>query len=57
MKALIVTEPFAGYAKGEQISDPEKMKAALAGNASSVVAINVPEPEPAPVKPVAPSQS
>jgi hypothetical protein len=46
MKALIVTEPFASYAKGDQITAPDKIEAAQASNPHSVVAVELPEPEP-----------
>ncbi|NTF67971.1 hypothetical protein [Rhizobium rhizogenes] len=47
MKALTVTEPFAGYAKGDQITDADKIDAALASNPMQVVAVNLPDPSPA----------
>ena len=48
MKALIVTEPFASYAKGEQITAPDQIEAALASNPHFVVAVNLPDPDPGP---------
>lgn len=48
MKALIVTESFAGYAKGEQITAPGEIEAAQASNPHSVVAVELPEPARAP---------
>jgi len=46
MKTLIVTEPFAGYAKGDKIIDADKIDEALSSNPNSVVAINLPDPAP-----------
>ncbi len=43
MKALIVTAPFASYAKGEQITDAEKIKSVLETNPNEVVAVNLPD--------------
>jgi len=43
MKALIVTEPFANYAKGDQITAPDKITAAEASNPHSVVAVELSE--------------
>lgn len=48
MKALIVTAPFADYAKGEQITDADKIDAALTSNPSQVVVVNLPDAAPAP---------
>jgi hypothetical protein len=45
MKALIVTEPFAGYAKGDMIADADKVALALEHNPMQVVAIVLAEPE------------
>lgn len=47
MKALIVTAPFGEYAKGDQITDADKIKAAQATNPHQVVAVNLPDPAPA----------
>lgn len=43
MKALTVTEPFGKYAKGSRITDGAEIKAALKDNASSVVAVTLPD--------------
>ncbi|WP_296441320.1 hypothetical protein [Rhizobium sp. 60-20] len=50
MKALIVTAPFASYAKGDQIVDADKIKSVLETNPNEVVAVNLPDP-PAPSAP------
>lgn len=43
MKALIVTAPFASYAKGDQIVDADKIKSVLDTNPNEVVAVNLPD--------------
>lgn len=43
MKALIVTAPFASYAKGDQIVDAEQIASALENNPANVVAVDLPE--------------
>lgn len=48
MKALVVTEPFASYAKGEQITAPDKIEAALASNPHFVVGVEIADPAPQP---------
>jgi len=48
MKALTVTEPFAGYAKGDQITDAQKITDVLLSNPNQVVNVILPDPEPAP---------
>lgn len=53
MKALTVTEPFAGYAKGDQITDAQTIADVLVSNPSQVV--NVILPDPAPVAKPAPA--
>jgi hypothetical protein len=51
MKALIVTEPFADYAKGDQITDSIEMADAQIEHSGQVVAVNLPDPAPdAPAK-------
>jgi hypothetical protein len=51
MKALIVTEPFADYAKGDQITDSIEMAdKILIEHSGQVVAVNLP-PDPAPDAP------
>lgn len=47
MKALVVTEPFAGYAKGEQITDADMIAGVLDSNPGSVVAVILADPAPA----------
>jgi hypothetical protein len=51
MKALIVTEPFADYAKGDQITDSNAIDKILVEHSGQVVAINLPDPDPAPDAP------
>jgi hypothetical protein len=46
MKALIVTEPFADYAKGDQITDSNAIDEILVEHSGHVVAINLPDPSP-----------
>lgn len=43
MKALVVTEPFADYAKGDQITDVSKISDAVENNPNQVVAVNLPD--------------
>lgn len=51
MKALIVTEPFADYAKGDQITDSNAIDEILVEHSGQVVAVNLPDPAPdAPAK-------
>ncbi len=48
MLALIVTEPFVPYGKGDQITDAKAIKAVLDSESQgSVVKINLPDPAPA----------
>lgn len=51
MKALTVTEPFASYAKGDQITAPDDIAAVLASNPEFVVVVEIEDPAP-----VVPSQ-
>ncbi len=44
--ALVVTQPFADYAKGDQITDPKTVAAILDGHSHRVVKTNVPDPAP-----------
>lgn len=44
MKALVVTIPFADYAVGEQITEKDAIKAALAASPHCVVPVNVKPP-------------
>ncbi|OCJ12472.1 hypothetical protein A6U86_05470 [Rhizobium sp. AC27/96] len=43
MKALTVTAPFASYARGDQITDADKIKSVLETNPNEVVAVNLPD--------------
>ena len=44
MKVLVVTNPFAGRAAGDTITDPGEVAEILAGeHAGHVVAVNTPE--------------
>lgn len=54
MKALIVTEPFADYAKGQQITDAKVIDDILVEHGNHVVAVNLPDPAPA-AAPAAPA--
>jgi len=56
MKALIVTESFASYAKGHQITAPDEIEAALSSNPHFVVAVVVDDPAPEPAKASAPDK-
>jgi hypothetical protein len=41
---LIITEPFGGYDKGQEVTDAATVQSILAGdNAAHVVAVQVPE--------------
>lgn len=51
MKALTVTEPFGGHAKGDQITDADEIAAALESNPHQVVAVDLPDPPKAPAAP------
>lgn len=57
---LVVTRPFAGYARGAVITDADAMVTVLASeNRSHVVrraAKPPPEPEPVPAEPAAPTE-
>lgn len=50
MKALIVVEPFADYAKGDQITDAKEIETVLETNWPQVVPINLPDPPAVPAK-------
>ena len=52
MKALIVTAPFASYAKGDQIVDADTIKSVLETNPNEVVAVELPDPPVAKSDPV-----
>lgn len=54
MKALTVTEPFAGYAKGDQITDAQTIADVLVSNPSQVVNVILPDPAPLVAKPIPP---
>jgi hypothetical protein len=43
--ALVVTQPFATYAKGDRITDPAAVAATLQDHPHRVIRISVPEPE------------
>lgn len=43
---LVVTDPFADYAKGDRITDPDKIKTALELQPNRVVRINVDDTPP-----------
>jgi hypothetical protein len=45
MLALIVTNSFGDYAKGDQVTDPATIAAIRdSANAANVVAVNLPDP-------------
>lgn len=46
--ALVVTQPFADYALGDRITDPETVKKILDDHSQRVVKINLPDAAPAP---------
>jgi len=51
MLALVVTNDFAGYKRGDQITDPAQIaKIREAGQDANVVPIQVPDIVPAPAK-------
>ena len=47
---LVVVQPFAGYARGDVVTDPREIARVLAANPHAVVQRAAPAPPPAPVK-------
>ena len=45
---LVCTQDFGSYAKGDEITDPDAIADAQRDHAMHVVAVNVPDPDPAP---------
>lgn len=46
--ALVVVQPFASYAVGDRITDPDTVAALVRSHDYNVVKITVPDPAPAP---------
>lgn len=44
--ALVVVQPFASYAKGDQITDPNTVNDLLKDHPHHVVKVAVPDPDP-----------
>lgn len=54
---LVVAAPFGAYARGDKITDPEQVKAALAGNAAHVRLLGQPPPAEVPPPPPVTTQA